>query len=224
MMPFHGGLEALPNGTFVFSAGLAFFYLLVQRQPPSWRRTAAKAGSVALLALLALIEGGPLLLAVALALSAAGDAFLAHDGEKPFLGGLASFLTAHLVYVALFVMAGGGVGIVSGQPWRLVLPLVAVVAALLLLARLLPAVGPTLRAPVTVYVVAIVAMMLAAATVPPPLVMLGAALFMASDAILAVEKFLLAPGSAHRQWAGPAVWVLYYAAQLCITLGFLLAY
>lgn len=221
MMPFAGGPDSLSNGTLVFSVAAALLYLMMQARPPSWRRTVAKAGSVALLAVLATLEGGPFLLVAALVLSAAGDAFLAHEGEKPFLGGLASFLLAHLAYVALFVAAGGGAEILAVQPWRLAIPVAATVAALLLLRRLLPAVGPALRLPVSFYVAAIVAMMWASATVPAPIVMVGAALFVASDAILAVEKFLLSPQSPHRTWAGPAVWVLYYLAQATITLGLL---
>lgn len=222
MTPFAGGIDSLSNGTLLFAAAAAFFYLLVQARPPSWRRTLAKAGSVALLALLAIIEGGPWLLVAALLLSAAGDAFLAQEGEKPFLGGLASFLAAHLAYVALFWTHGGGIEILLAQPWRLALPAVALLATAVLLRRLLPAVGAPLRLPVTAYVAAILAMMAAAATVPAPIVVLGAALFVASDAILAVERFLLAPASPHRAWAGPAVWVLYWLAQAAITLGFLL--
>lgn len=222
MMPFPGGLEAPPNGTLLFSIALAVFYLLVQQRAPSWRRTIAKAGSVVLLAVLALIEGGPVLLAAAVLLSAAGDAFLAQDSEKTFLAGLASFLTAHLVYFALFVMVGSGLEILTVQWWRLILPVLAIIAGGVLLLRLLRTVPTSLQLPITVYVAAIAAMMLASATVPVPLVMLGAALFVASDAILAVERFLLAPTSPHRTWAGPAVWVLYYLAQALITLGFLI--
>ncbi|TIM34245.1 MAG: lysoplasmalogenase, partial [Mesorhizobium sp.] len=46
--------------------------------------------------------------------------------------------------------------------------------------------------------------------------------FMASDGLLASEKFLLSAISPHRDWTRRAVWVLYYAAQLAITMGFLL--
>ena len=45
---------------------------------------------------------------------------------------------------------------------------------------------------------------------------------MASDGLLAAEKFLVAAISPHRVWMRYAVWALYYAAQLAITLGFLL--
>lgn len=222
MMPFPGGIDSLANGTLLFSLCAALLYLLMLARPPSWRRTVAKAGAIVLLAVLALLEGGPLLLAMALLLRATGDALLAHDGEKPFLGGLASFLAAHLVYVALFVTEGGGSEILAAQPWRIGPPLIVVAAALLLVLRLLPTIGSTLRWPVVAYTASIIAMMLTAATVPAPLIMLGAALFIASDALLAVRKFLFAH---HASQPGPVaaiVWVLYYLAQLLLTLGFLL--
>lgn len=222
MMPFAGGIDSLSNGTLLLSAVAAFFYLLMRGQPPSWRRTATKTLAIALLAVLAAIEGAPVLLVAALALCAAGDAFLAQDGETAFLGGLASFLVGHLAYVALFVMAGGGFEIFVVQPWRLGIPALATMAALLLLFRLMPAVGASLKLPIALYVAAIAAMMWTSATVPVPVVMVGTALFLASDAILAVEKFLLSPTSPHRAWAGPAIWILYWLAQVTITLGLLL--
>src|SRR5690606_3329054 len=173
MMPFPGGLEAHPNGTLLFSAALALFYLLMQRRSPSWQRTFAKAGSIVLLAVLSLIVGGPVLLAVALILSAAGDAFLAQNGEKNFLAGLASFLAAHLVYIALFMVAGTGVGVLVAQRWRLGLRVAATLVGAAWLLRLLQVVPALVILPITVYVIAIAAMMLASATVPVPLVMLG---------------------------------------------------
>jgi uncharacterized membrane protein YhhN len=221
-MPFAGGIDSLSNGTLLLSAAAAFFYLLMQGRPPSWRRTVAKTASVGLLAVLAIIEGGPAMLAAALFLGAAGDAFLAQEGERFFLAGLASFLLAHLAYLMLFAETGGGVEILLAQPWRAILPLIALAASALLLTRLIKAAAPGLRMPVAVYVLAIAAMMLASATVGAPIVMLGAFLFVVSDAILAIEKFLMPSGSPHRRWSGPAVWTLYWAAQAAITLGFLL--
>lgn len=222
MMPFAGGPESLSNGTLLLSAVAAFLYLLMLRRPPSWRRTVVKTGSIALLAVLAQVEGGPLLLVAALALSAIGDAFLAQDGEKAFLGGLASFLVAHLAYVALFVATGAGTEILAVQPWRLALPVAVTLAALPLLRRLLPAAGPDMRLAVAAYAAAILAMMWSSATVAAPLVMVGAAMFVVSDAILATAKFLFAPASRHHAWAAPSVWMLYYLAQVAITLAFIL--
>ena len=222
MMPFPGGIDSLANGTLVLSAAAALLYLPVQGREPSLRRTVVKTAATALLAVLAWMVGGPLLLVAALALSAAGDAFLAQDGETPFLAGLASFLAAHLAYVALFVSVGSGVAILTAQPWRLALALLAAVGAVVLLRRLLPAAGPAMRLPVAVYAAAILAMLWAAATVPAPVILAGAVLFVVSDSLLAIGRFLLPPDSPRQRATGAAVWILYYLAQAAIALGFLL--
>ncbi|RUW86495.1 lysoplasmalogenase, partial [Mesorhizobium sp. M8A.F.Ca.ET.023.01.1.1] len=102
-MPFAGGIDANANATLIFSMVAAVIYAFTSGMPPTLARSAAKTLSVAMLAALAAMQGGPLLLVAALALSAIGDAFLSRDGERAFLGGLASFLVAHIVYVALFL-------------------------------------------------------------------------------------------------------------------------
>jgi uncharacterized membrane protein YhhN len=206
MMPFPGGIDSLPNGTLILSVAAALAYL----------------AATALLALLAVLQGGPLLLVAALVLGAAGDAFLSRDGERAFLAGLASFLAAHLAYVALFVIAGGGTEILARQPWRLAIVAIAALGAIVLMRRLLPAAGPTMRLPVVLYAAAILAMMLAAAAVPAPVIVIGAALFVLSDSLLAIGRFLMPADSPLQPPAGAAVWTLYYLAQAAITLGFLL--
>ncbi len=221
-MPFIGGLAETSNGTLLFSAIAALIYLLIVKHPSSWRRTAVKTISTALLALLATIAGGPMLLVVALALGALGDAFLANDGKKAFLGGLASFLTAHLAYVWLFWMDGTGLAPFTLEFSRTVAALAVTIFAAFMLSRLLPAVESGLKGPVFVYVLAILLMGLAALTLDKPLVIAGAFMFMASDTILATEKFLLSNSSMHRRWTPYAVWALYYLGQLSIALGFLL--
>ena len=222
MTPFPGGIESLANGTLILSVVAALLYLPLQGHAPSLRRTLVKTGSTALLALLAFIEGSPALLVAALVLSAAGDAFLAQDGEKAFLAGLASFLAAHIAYVALFLSAGDRLEILAGEPWRAALAAVAIAGAVVLMRRLLPAAGPGMRVPVAAYAAAILAMLLAAATVPSPVIVAGAALFVVSDSLLASGRFLLAPESAGQRPVGAAVWIFYYLAQAAITLGFLL--
>ena len=222
MMPFPGGFDSLANGTLILSLAAAIAYLPVQGRQPSLRRSLVKTGATALLALLAFIEGGPLLLIVALVLSAAGDAFLAQNGEKAFLAGLASFLAAHIAYVMLFLFAGNGLQPLVAQTWRVGLCAVAIAAALYLLRRLLATVATEMRLPITLYTIAILAMLLAAATVPALIVVIGALLFVVSDTLLAIGRFLLAPQSAQQKPLGAAVWVSYYLAQASITLGFLL--
>ncbi|RWC72891.1 MAG: lysoplasmalogenase [Mesorhizobium sp.] len=221
-MPFAGGIDANANATLIFSMVAAVIYAFTSGMPPTLARSAAKTLSVAMLAALAAMQGGPLLLVAALALSAIGDAFLSRDGERAFLGGLASFLVAHIVYVALFLRSGGGLELLSAESWRGAIALAMAVFAIVMLAALWRRVGPGLRIPIAVYVLAILATGMSALTTNSIWVIGGAVLFMASDGLLATEKFLVPAISPHRAWMRLAVWVLYYAAQLAITLGFLL--
>lgn len=222
MMPFPGAATDTANATLLFSALAALFYVFALDAAPSLKRTVVKTLAVALLGVLAFLQGGPLLLVIALALSALGDAFLSRDGDKAFLAGLASFLAAHLVYVALFHLAGGGTGFLLSEPWRIVVAVVMVVFAVLMPAKLWPVVASDMRWPIAIYVVAILLMGLAALTMGNPWVIAGAMCFMASDGILATEKFLMASASSNRMPARYGVWVLYYAAEVLITVGFLL--
>ncbi|TIP00966.1 MAG: lysoplasmalogenase [Mesorhizobium sp.] len=223
MMPFPGGIEANANATLLFSFVASVIYAFALDMPPKWTRTAAKTLAVALLAVLAAMQGGPPLLVAALGLSAIGDAFLSRDGEKAFLGGLTSFLAGHIAYVALFSQAGGGLRLLSAESWRGAIALAMAAFSIVMLAALWRRVGPQLRIPIAVYVAAILAMGISALTTGSAWVIAGAVLFIASDGLLATERFLLAAISPQRLWMHYAVWVLYYAAQLAITLGFLLA-
>jgi uncharacterized membrane protein YhhN len=223
MLPFPGAATDTANATLIFSAAAALLYLFLLDAQPSLFRTVAKTLAVAFLAVLAVVQSGPLLLAAALALSALGDAFLSREGDKPFLAGLGSFLAAHLMYIALFWLSGGTFDVLMAEPWRAGIAIVIAVFALFMLARLLRVVAPDMRLPIVVYVAAIVAMGVAALTLDNVFVIAGAVLFIASDAILAAEKFLMASLSPRRRPARVAVWLLYYAAQVLIMLGFLLA-
>ena len=163
-MPFAGGIDANANATLIFSLVAAVIYAFTLGMPPSLARSAAKTLAMAMLAVLAALQGGPLLLVAALALSAVGDAFLSRDGEKAFLGGLASFLVAHIVYIALFLRSGGGVGLLGAESWRGAIALALAVFVVVMLAALWRRVGPSLRIPIAVYVVAILAMGMSALT------------------------------------------------------------
>ena len=221
-MPFPGGMTATANGLLLLSVLAAILYGFMAQWPASRRRTAVKTLSVVLLGVLAWSAGGPLLLALALMASASGDAALAAEEDRWFLPGLVAFLIAHLIYIALFATGSQGIGILAAEPLRGLWAVLIVIAAGALLAKLIPAVPAAMRAPVVVYALAIAAMGVMAVTVPGYGVAIGASLFIASDAILAVRKYLMAETSPHAAWAGYAVWALYYAAQATITLAILL--
>jgi alkenylglycerophosphocholine hydrolase len=122
-----------------------------------------------------------------LGLSLAGDAFMMLR-RKRFEIGLAAFLFAHLCYIAAF-----RTGMLPRFALQPLLPLV--IFAALLLRTLLPYLGK-LKYPVLLYVAIITAMAALAAGrfiqwggTKPLCAFAGAALFLASDSVLAYNRF-----------------------------------
>ena len=150
------------------------------------------------------------LLVIALLCSAAGDAFLGIDGERLFVPGLASFLIAHIFYAAIFVRSGT----VSLSRRRRQIVFAAIVVFSVGYAMILWPVLGGLRWPVAAYMTVITVMALCSLRMRSPLLPLGAILFMISDSLIALGKFLSAA-----EWLGPSVWITYAAAQLLLTYG-----
>ena len=177
-------------------------------------RTVIKTLPLALFALVAWMENAPVLLVAGFALSAMGDAFLAHEGDQMFMAGLGSFLAAHLLFAVLFFTWADE----FAPAWPVIVAIC--VFALGFGAVLVRKAGP-LAIPVAVYVLAIAVMGITAAGVGG-LVLAGAIIFMASDALLGTEKFLLLTGSRWLKLTAPGVWVLYIAGQAMILAGVLI--
>jgi uncharacterized membrane protein YhhN len=147
---------------------------------------------------------------VGLLLSTLGDVFLMlpFDG---FVFGLGSFLLAHIAYLVALRQRGGW--------WRLRWPvLVYAVIASLVLVRLWPGLPVELRVPVIVYVIALAGMAAQAASLwrerrsaATGIAAVGGAFFVASDALLALDRFSVPIPVA-------SAWVLttYWVAQWCI--------
>ena len=150
-------------------------------------------------------------LTLALTASLAGDVFLMLPGNY-FIPGLASFLVAHLFYIALFR---------RGQPWfpsRRALLIVLAFGAAMYAVLWSSLQDPVLKIAVAAYVIAISSMTAQAIGRAVVLgdsasrwVAVGAGIFMLSDSLIAMNRFLqplpLAP-----------LWILltYYAAQILI--------
>lgn len=196
-------------------AGLSYFAILPR--PPSHRRAVWKTLPVLLLAVYAFLMDAPVLLVLALVLSALGDAFLAYPGEKNFMGGLASFLLAHVAYAVLFLVVGH-LGFLAGEPVRLGAVVLLVVLAACLVAYLWRPAG-RLAPAVLAYASVIVAMAMLSLGVPALVVFAGAALFLSSDIVLAIETFRLDESHPLRPAAAIYVWASYFAAQLVLTLS-----
>ena len=164
----------------------------------------------------------PLVLA-ALGLSWLGDGLLLFQDGRPllFMGGLASFLGAHACYIGAYRQhQWPGPGRPLG--WRMGVGLPVVVAGVALLAALAPGLG-ALGLPVLAYAAVLVLMVLAAVyragrTTPASFAWVGAGagLFMVSDSLLALNKFL-----EPLPHAGFWIMLTYCAAQFGIVRGLL---
>ena len=196
-------------------AAAALAYLALCRAGPSPGRSLVKTTAVGALALAAWLWSAPGLLVLALALGALGDLALSRPGERAFLAGLGAFLLAHVLY-ALLMLEGPRA---SPGPARLAAMALLAGLALGLGWRLFRAAG-ALRWPVAAYVAVIAAMGLVALGSALPLAVAGALLFVASDAVLGVETFLLPPEAPARRWTGPLLWALYWSAQACLLAAF----
>lgn len=147
----------------------------------------------------------------ALLLSAGGDIALATDHKHSFAGGLGLFLLAHVAYALGFLQTAGFEG-------RKIWPLLAIGVFALGMARYLyPHLGK-LRIPVLIYVGVIALMGISAVLFTPftLLLILGTVIFMASDSMIALDKFV-AP-LRYRDWP---VMGTYYLAQFLILFSLL---
>ena len=130
-----------------------------------------------------LLRGKPRPTQRALALGGLGDVALLGNGNAAFTAGLGSFLAGHVAWVA--ALRPKSAGVLARNP-AVAAPYVAAWAGLN--AYLWPKTGKD-RIPVLVYSTALLATALAALDTGDKAVATGGALFLVSDALLALEKF-----------------------------------
>jgi uncharacterized membrane protein YhhN len=140
----------------------------------------------------------------ALALGGAGDVALLGQSDLAFTAGLSSFLASHVAWIIALRHRPGG-GRLRARP-ALAAPYVAVSVALN--AYLWKRTGKD-RVPVIAYSTALLAMSLAALNCRSPKTAAGGALFLVSDALLALEKF----GGVHLPANESLVMLTYTSAQ-----------
>jgi len=140
----------------------------------------------------------------ALALGGAGDVALLGRGEIAFTAGLVSFLAGHMAWIMALRQRPGG-GLLRARPvWAA--PHVAAFGAVN--AYLWNRTGQD-RVPIIVYSAALLAMSLTALDSGSPRTAVGGALFLASDSLLALEKF----GGLHLPGHEGLVMATYTSAQ-----------
>ena len=146
----------------------------------------------------------------ALALSGVGDVALLGSSETAFTAGLVSFLAGHVAWIIALRQRPGG-GRLRARP-ALAAPHLAAFGALN--AYLWKRTGKD-RIPVVVYSAALLAMSLTALDSDSPRTAAGGALFLTSDALLALEKF----GDLHLPAHEGLVMATYTSAQALLATG-----
>lgn len=166
---------------------------------------------------------------VALAFSWAGDVALLGSSRRTFLTGVASFAAAHVAYIGGFLTArdrkprrlnsdknarpdsGSKAAAVT---WLVLMPVVAIAAGRK---------DPALRVPVAGYATLLCTMFATSTRLDPELpsasrrrIVLGTSLFLVSDAVLGIEKFLLKDAGPR---LGSVVMATYTAGQWLIVDG-----
>jgi len=182
-----------------------------------WTRVEYVAKPLTMLGLIgaALVGGAEGWVVAALVFCLAGDVFLMLPSDR-FVPGLASFLLGHLAYV---------VGLSLDPDWRLaglgIGVAVVGVAFVVLGPRVIGAVATRDKAllpPVGAYMAAISAMVASAVATGDLWAVAGAALFYASDTLIALDRF-----ERPRPWAGLGIMVTYHLGQALIAAGVLAA-
>jgi uncharacterized membrane protein YhhN len=207
---------AIATGILWLSVALGTSYLWILPKDKTVFRAVWKTLPVLLLALYAYLVGAHPLLIVALALGALGDWSLAFEGDRAFVGGVCSFLSAHVAYVALLLTLSDP-EIALADPWRVIAgALVALLTSVVLFRIWRPA--GRLALPIGIYVLLFMVLVWLTLGLANPLVFVGATLFILSDIVLTIRKYWTGPGHPIDGAAAYFVWVTYYAAQVILTL------
>jgi uncharacterized membrane protein YhhN len=177
--------------TFIYVAAASAFLILLAMDRVGIVRTVLKAIPVSTLLVLVLrdMRGfARTCLAGALIGSVCGDVLLDLPYASVFIFGLVAFLVGHLFYTVLFFRHAKSP---EGLGKATVVGLVIFAGVMVWIFR---GTAPALFGPVVLYIVVIVTMSIGAFLVPAEnrLLFMGALLFIASDVVLAVNKFLFA--------------------------------
>jgi uncharacterized membrane protein YhhN len=200
-------------------AAVAYGLVFLTR-PPSLLRALVKTLFMGAFAGALISAGAPSPLVFAAIASALGDFFLAFERKWLLPFGILSFLLAQLAYLVIFFFSWMFAGDISPLWPRYLALALTVAATIAFLIWMAPRLG-WVALGVVPYAIAITAMCAAAMWLPwfawPA--MIGAASFLVSDFVLAVELFRLPRDAPIRRITGPVVWWTYAAAQTLIIWG-----
>lgn len=180
-------------------------------------KTAVKVAATAFLSLWAYLVGGPWLLVTALAFGALGDGFMSGNPKKWLLPGLLAFFAGHLAYLVLFMKAPHIP--IYGVNLSIICTVFILSGGFVLF--LWKSLGD-MRWPVLAYTT-VIAFMGATAVIldiGTQFVAVGAAMFITSDVLVALEVFVIEEDDRIRFITSPLLWSLYFGGQALIAYGF----
>jgi uncharacterized membrane protein YhhN len=148
---------------------------------------------------------------IALVLSLIGDIFLMLD-EKWFVAGLGAFLLGHIAYIVGFWVSDEIEGDLLAVGIALVVIGLATVGRMIM--RGIRATEPEMTVPVTAYMLVISVMVLSAVGTGNSWAIVGSLLFYASDALIAVNKFI-----EPQPWGRLAIITTYHLGQIGLVLS-----
>lgn len=147
----------------------------------------------------------------ALVLSLAGDVFLMLPRDL-FVAGLGAFLLGHIAYIGGFLLEPRTAG-----PTLITVALVVIAAATLgrrIIAAARAGADPAIAGPVAVYMAVISITVVLAAGTAEAFAIAGAAIFFASDAMIAWDRFVQP-----FRWARPLIMAAYHFAQALLVVS-----
>ena len=206
----------MPSSLLLYLAILfAGIFLILRWRPFFNLRPYIKAAMAVFLAAYCITAQPPLtIMAAGFALSALGDYFLDLRGEKWFLPGLIAFFAAHVAFAVYLFGHMAPPSMFTPIEWGLCAALIAITVAFYI--WLQPSLPGDMKIPVAAYSLVITIMGITAltTTLPSILVPLGALLFIASDVVLAIERF---------KFKFPLDkkinWTLYASGQILLAIG-----
>jgi len=193
----------------------AIIFLILRWRPFFLTRPIVKAGMAVLLAVYCMDTQPPLsMMAAGFALSAIGDYFLDMQGENWFLPGLIAFFCAHMAFAIYLFGHMAPISAFTMFDWGISAALLG--ASLGFYVWLRPSLPYDMQIPVGAYSLIIMVMGITAmnTSLPSLLVPFGALLFIASDVVLAVERFKF---SFHLD--KQINWALYASGQILLAIG-----
>lgn len=207
------GYDSPQFGTVLLSLVAAFLSLFMAGRPVSARKTGARAVSLALLAALSTLFGGPLTLTVGLLAFAFGDALLVQDDRRALQAGFVCLAAGQVSYV-LMLLPFVDLAFVTMHPLRL-LPVAFAVVALVFAFLRSRNIEPDSRLLALLYLVTAMGTGIVAVASPREGIAIGCLLLMPYAFFVVVLRRIGAPSVSHETVG----WAIFYCAQLAITLS-----